>query len=79
MVAEIGILVRNEDVISADIDSEMEHEENSEDEEEKTTGNMAFVLPGGRELIPSTTRIIYMDASWKSPAIDFLTPPPELS
>lgn len=79
MVAEIGITVGNGDLISAEADSEMEHEEGNEDEKEKTTGGMDFFLPEGRSLLDSKKLATYIDPSWKSPSIDFTTPPPELS
>ena len=79
MVAEIGVTVGNGDLISAEADSEMEHEEGSEDEKEKTTGSINFLLLEERSLLDSKKLSTYVDPSWKSPSIDFHTPPPDLS
>ncbi|MEQ9466740.1 MAG: hypothetical protein RLN88_04970 [Ekhidna sp.] len=79
MVAEIGIPVQNGEFISIEIDSEMEHEESSEDEKEKTTGNLSFIFPEDGSLEASKKRIAYTDSCWKSPSLDFRTPPPDLS
>ncbi|SNS41674.1 hypothetical protein SAMN05421640_0052 [Ekhidna lutea] len=78
MAAEISTCFHYGDVISVEIDSEMEHEESSEKEKEKTTGGSHSPLESYVDISLDKWET-YTDPYWNSPSIDFHTPPPELS
>ncbi|MEP0986407.1 hypothetical protein [Ekhidna sp.] len=79
MVTEIAVPLNVEDAISIEIDSETENEEGKEDNKEKTTSRLESYLPETSIYFSNLTLISFKHPKWKSPSIDFQTPPPELS
>ena len=79
MVGEITAAVGYEGAISAEADTEMEHEESNENEKEKTTSAIQSLLPIDNSIISKRSLSTYKDPYWKSPSIDFHTPPPKLA
>lgn len=77
MIMEVSVPVNEGIVISGEADSEMEHEENKEDSKEKTTIRTEFRFSSQSSFLSNGRLISYNSPKWKSPAIDFHTPPPE--
>ncbi|MEO9871650.1 hypothetical protein [Ekhidna sp.] len=78
MMAEISVSVINQDVISIEADTEIEHEEGSEKGKEKHASNRYLYLQE-IEIMPQLAKITsYKDWYWNTPSLDFQTPPPKL-
>ena len=78
MIGEVAAFAENVEVLSAEADTEMEHEENKETEKEKTTERAESVLLEDNSTINKFSLAMYPDPSWNTPSIDFQTPPPKL-
>ena len=78
MIGEVTALAESVEVLSAEADTEMEHEESKEDEKEKTADRIESVLLEDSSMINQFSLAMYQDPTWNTPSIDFQTPPPEL-
>lgn len=79
MLSEIAVPLNVEDAISVEVDAEAEHEEGKEDSKEKTTTRSESFLPLANIYFSNLNLISFKHPKWKSPSIDFQTPPPELA
>ncbi|MEO9482717.1 MAG: hypothetical protein ABJG47_04700 [Ekhidna sp.] len=78
MICEASALAETVDVISAETDAEMEHEEGKEKEKEKTTNRLESIMLAENSIISRTGLARHQDRFWNTPSIDFQTPPPKL-
>lgn len=79
MIAEVGLPLEYTNIVSVEVDSEMEHEEGKEENKEKTSETGSFSIPKNESSLSSLRSTIHSDSNWNPPSIDFQTPPPELS
>lgn len=79
MVAEISLYAIDGAVITMEADSEMEHEENSEKEKEKTTGEDGFMNDSDWKSSISIIFTTVENPLWTSPFLELMTPPPDLA
>lgn len=78
LLTETTFMVDAGDLISIEIDSEAEHEENSQEEKEKNT--LSDDPHSGKRLSIKDRLKPYMASTthWITPSIDLHTPPPRL-
>ncbi len=77
MVAEISMHMSHGDLISVELDTEMEHEESNG--KEKNVHHRDILVKKFTTDIPTNPLSLYTDPYWNSPALEYQTPPPELS